>query len=246
MSAGRWRGGGGNGGSGEGDGGGDGGGDCDGGGDGGSGGDSSGDGDSARRRGRPPRWRRRHGGGGAGGGEKKPRSPQLELSPAALWALMRAAHIALTAAHRARLTSTHRIFARYYVHLGCLTVSKGISRHRRRRALDAIDSAAAALGSTTTAIAAAARTSTASTPCPGCAHHLLGIDGRPVKPCRLGHAAPPPPRAARDRSGGRAGRPPKFSSLRCAWRSVDRPETESRTQQTRCAGRSSETHLAYF
>ena len=68
-----------------------------------------------------------------------------------VWALMRAAHIALTAAHRARLTSTHRNFVRYYVHLGCLTVSKGISRHRRRRALDAIDSAAAALGSTTTA-----------------------------------------------------------------------------------------------
>ena len=59
LSAGRWRGGGGNGGSGEGDGGGDGGGDCDGGGDGGSGGDGSGDGDGARRRGRRP-----HDGGG--------------------------------------------------------------------------------------------------------------------------------------------------------------------------------------
>ena len=94
----------------------------------------------------------------------------------------------------------------------------------------------------TTAIAAAARTSTASTPCPGCAHRLLRWAST-VGPCRLGHAAPPPPRAARE--VGRSGGPtPNISSLRCAWRSVDRPETESRTRQTRGAGRSSETPLA--
>ena len=164
-------------------------------------------------RGRRRRWRRRHGGGGAGGGEKQPRSPQLELSPAALWALMRAARIALTAAHRARLTSTHRIFARYYVHLGCLTVSKGISRHRRRRALDAIDSAAAALGSTTTAIAAAARTSTGinsvsrlrSSP-PG-HRRSARVDSATLRPRRP---------APLERSGGRAGHPQSFP--RCAAR----------------------------